>query len=166
MDGGEVSVDNNGDRGDEKILNMSKKLKDSDPIKATPSSADRIYTISELSAEFDVTTRTLRFYEDKGLLSPRRRGTTRIYRQRDFVRLKYVLLAKRIGLSLDDVKELLDLYDIRDGAVSQTKAAIEKFNQRIKELATQRADIDEQEKRLQLAISDAQAILSRLKSRN
>lgn len=145
---------------------MSKKPANKDLQRAAPGSADRIFTISELSAEFDVTTRTLRFYEDKGLLSPSRKGKTRIYRPRDYVRLKYVLLAKRIGLSLDDVKELLDLYDIKDGAVSQTKAAIEKFKQRIKELAAQRADIDEQEKRLKLAINDAQAILNRIKCGN
>ena len=69
------------------------------------------YSITELSREFAVTPRTLRFYEDKGLLSPARRGTTRIYSDRDHTRLKLVLRGIRLGFSLDECREIIDMYD-------------------------------------------------------
>ena len=69
------------------------------------------YSISELASEFDVTTRSIRFYEDQGLLAPRRRGQTRIYSRQDRVRLKLILRGKRLGFSLAETKELFDLWD-------------------------------------------------------
>lgn len=69
------------------------------------------YSIAELSREFDVTPRTLRFYEDKGLLSPARRGTTRIYSDRDRTRLKLALRGTRLGFSLEECREIIDMYD-------------------------------------------------------
>jgi len=69
------------------------------------------YSITELSHEFDVTPRTLRFYEDRGLLSPARRGTTRIYSDRDRTRLKLVLRGTRLGFSLEECSEIIDMYD-------------------------------------------------------
>lgn len=73
------------------------------------------YSIRELSADFAVTPRTIRFYEDKGILNPRRRGTTRIFSERDRVRLKLALRGKRIGLSLEEIRNIIDMYDICDG---------------------------------------------------
>ena len=103
----------------------------------------KTYTITELSREFDVTPRTLRFYEDKGLLNPTRNGQNRIYAYRDRVRLKLILQGKRVGFPLADIKELLDLYDLRDGQVTQLRVSLGKFDQRIGALRRQKADIEE-----------------------
>lgn len=73
------------------------------------------FSISDLAREFDVTTRSIRFYEDRGLLSPERRGQTRIYHQKDRVRLKLILRGKRLGFTLAETKTLFDMYD-RDGS--------------------------------------------------
>ena len=72
------------------------------------------YSIRELSADFSVTPRTIRFYEDKGILNPRRRGTTRVFSERDRVRLKLALRGKRIGLSLEEIRNIIDMYDTCD----------------------------------------------------
>ncbi|MDF4805238.1 MerR family DNA-binding transcriptional regulator, partial [Vibrio parahaemolyticus] len=69
------------------------------------------FKISELAKEFDITTRSIRFYEDLGLLTPERKGNTRIYNGRDRIRLKLILRGKRLGFSLADIKELFELYD-------------------------------------------------------
>lgn len=73
----------------------------------------RIFSIAELSREFDITPRTLRFYEDKGILAPARKGTTRQYSERDYTRLKLTLRGKRLGLSLEECREIIDMYDPR-----------------------------------------------------
>lgn len=101
------------------------------------------YTIGELAREFDVTLRTLRFYEDKGLVNPRRDGATRIYTRRDRGRLKLVLMGKRVGFSLSQIREMLDLYDFRHGQVSQMRVAIERFNEQIAVLEHQKRDIEQ-----------------------
>ena len=101
-----------------------------------------IFTIGELSREFDVTLRTIRFYEDKGLLSPRRAGTKRLYSRRDRARLKLILLGKKVGFSLAEIAEMLDLYDLKDGQVTQLRVALGKFDQQIDFLSSQRDDID------------------------
>lgn len=101
------------------------------------------YSIGELSREFNLTLRALRFYEDKGLLTPRRRGLERIYSRRDRARLKLILLGKRVGFSLDEIKEVLDLYDLRDGRVEQLRAALDKFRTQAEHLERQKRDIEE-----------------------
>lgn len=101
------------------------------------------YTIGELAREFDVTLRTLRFYEDKGLVNPRREGATRIYTRRDRGRLKLVLMGKRVGFSLSQIREMLDLYDFRHGQVSQMRVAVERFNEQIAVLEHQKRDIEQ-----------------------
>jgi DNA-binding transcriptional MerR regulator len=84
------------------------------------------YSITQLRREFDVTARTLRFYEDKGLLEPARDGQTRLYSHRDRARLKLILLGKRVGFSLADIKEILDLYNLKDGRFTQMRVSLEK----------------------------------------
>jgi len=103
----------------------------------------RDFTISDLSSEFELTTRTLRFYETKGLLEPRRRGQTRLYSRRDRARLKLILQGKRVGFSLTDIKEMLDLYDLKDGKATQLRVSLRRFKERISDLERQKIDVEE-----------------------
>ena len=100
------------------------------------------FTIRDLSKEFGVSARTLRFYEEKGLVDPARRGEQRLYSRRDRARLAYVLAGKTVGFSLEEVREMLDLYDLGDGQVTQLKVALTKFSERIDRLERQKTDID------------------------
>ena len=102
----------------------------------------RFYSIGEMGDEFGVTARALRFYEDEELIAPERRGTTRLYTDRDRVRLAWILRGKRVGLSLSDIKELLDLYDIGDGRRTQRLKTIERCQEQVDKLKHQRVDID------------------------
>jgi DNA-binding transcriptional MerR regulator len=101
-----------------------------------------VFTIRDLTKEFDVSARTLRFYEEKGLLDPTRRGEQRLYSRRDRARLAYVIAGKAVGFSLEEVREMLDLYDLGDGQVTQLKVALAKFAERIAWLERQKAEID------------------------
>jgi DNA-binding transcriptional MerR regulator len=103
---------------------------------------DRTWTISELAREFKVTPRALRFYEDKGLLKPRRDGLNRVYGARDRARLQLIVRGKRVGLPLSEIREILDLYDIGDGQRAQMSAALKKFRNRMVALEAQREDIE------------------------
>src|SRR4051794_21504808 len=101
-----------------------------------------VFTIRDLSKEFSVSARTLRFYEEKGLLDPTRRGEQRLYTRRDRARLAYVIAGKQVGFSLEEVREMLDLYGLGDGQVTQLKVALTKFRERIERLERQKEDID------------------------
>lgn len=101
------------------------------------------FTIGDLAREFGLTHRTLRFYEDKGLIAPKRRGSTRLYSRRDRARLKLILMGKRVGFSLDEIREMVDLYDLRDGQVPQLRLAVAKFNERIAVLEAQKREIEQ-----------------------
>ena len=100
-------------------------------------------SISELAREFQVTTRTIRFYEDEGLLSPTRQGQTRVYGPRDRVRLKLILRGKRLGFSLREVAEMLQMYEAPEGEVGQLRQFITRMRQRRAELQDQRRDIEQ-----------------------
>ncbi len=100
------------------------------------------FSIAELAEEFGLTTRAIRFYEDKGLLSPERRGQTRIYHPRDRARLTLIVRGKNVGLALAEIKEILSLYDQHDGCETQNRVAVGKFRKRIAQLQEQRGEID------------------------
>jgi DNA-binding transcriptional MerR regulator len=100
------------------------------------------FTISDLSAEFGVTARALRFYEDEGLIAPERRGLQRIYSHRDRARLAWILRGKRVGFSLAEIREMIDLYDIGDGRQAQRAVTLQRCRDRIALLERQKHDID------------------------
>jgi DNA-binding transcriptional MerR regulator len=100
------------------------------------------FAISDLCAEFRVTPRALRFYEDEGLIAPERRGTARIYSHRDRARLAWILRGKRVGFSLSEIREMIDLYDRGDGRRAQREVTVERCRARIAMLEAQKQDID------------------------
>ena len=102
----------------------------------------RSYTISELAQEFDITPRAIRFYEDVGLLTPARAGRKRVYAQRDRTRLKLTLRGKRLGLSLQEVKDLVDLYESPADTAQQLAAFLRTLAQHRAQLERQRQDIE------------------------
>ncbi len=108
------------------------------------------YSISDLSKEFDITTRSIRFYEDQGLLKPRRRGQTRIYSLKDRVRLKLILRGKRLGFSLAETRRLFELYDADKSSHAQ--------------LNTMLALIEEKKTSLQQQMDDIKVVLMELNS--
>jgi DNA-binding transcriptional MerR regulator len=100
------------------------------------------FTISELASEFEVTTRTIRFYEDQGMLAPARIGTRRVFSPRDRTRLRLILRGKRIGLSLVEIREIVDMYDGPPGEVGQLQRLLDRIELRTAELHSRRTEID------------------------
>jgi DNA-binding transcriptional MerR regulator len=99
------------------------------------------FTITELAAEFDVTPRAIRFYEDVGLLEPARSGRNRVYSQRERTRLKLTLRGKRLGLSLQEIKQLVDMYESPSDTAPQLQAFLEVLRNHRSQLETQLEDI-------------------------
>ena len=117
------------------------------------------YNISELAQEFGITTRTIRFYEDKGLLSPERRGQTRVYKPEDRVRLKLILRGKRLGFSLDESREIIDMYDPAHGHVEQLSRLLERIDAKRQQLRQQQRDIEKMLAQLDDATARTEAAL-------
>lgn len=115
------------------------------PSARTPASRDpqRIYSIAELSREFAITPRTIRFYEDEGLIKPRRQGTTRLYTAGDRTRLSWILRGKRLGFSLAEIRELLDLYQVDRTGMQQLRELLRRCQLHIADLERRRADLDQ-----------------------
>lgn len=101
------------------------------------------WSIAELAHEYDVTLRTIRFYEDRGLLTPERRGTARVYHPRDKVRLGLILRGKRLGFSLDEIAKIVDMYDAEPGEEGQLVYLLDQITHRRTELEQRRRDIEE-----------------------
>ena len=117
------------------------------------------YTISELAKEFDITTRAIRFYEEHGLLAPERQGQNRIYTHGDRVRLKLILRGKRLGFSLDESKELFELYDPHSGNEKQLRVMLNKIaehsaalEQQLHDIQIMQHELDEAEQRCHQAL--------------
>jgi DNA-binding transcriptional MerR regulator len=132
---------------------------------ATPAieGSNRLFTITELAAEFDITPRAIRFYEDMGLLEPARSGRNRVYTHRDRTRLKLTLRGKRLGFSLQEIKQLVDMYDSESDKVPQLKAFLGVLQQHRKQLRQQLDDIEvtlaeiaQHEERCRNLLADAQ----------
>jgi DNA-binding transcriptional MerR regulator len=100
------------------------------------------FSIGDMCESFGVTARALRFYEDEKLIAPERRGTARVYSERDRARLTWILRGKRVGFSLDDIRQMLDLYDVGDQQQTQRRVTLERCLERIAALKRQKEDID------------------------
>jgi DNA-binding transcriptional MerR regulator len=119
-----------------------------------------VFTIRQLTREFGVSARTLRFYEEEKLIAPGRRGQTRLYSARDRARLMLVLRGRRVGFSLAELRELLDLYDGPGGSKTQMAQARCKFVERITILERQRQDLDQALSELRAGIDTIDAALA------
>jgi DNA-binding transcriptional MerR regulator len=109
---------------------------------------DETWGITQLAEEYDVTLRTIRHYEALGLLTPERRGTTRIFHRRDRIRLELILRGRRMGFSLDEIARIVNMYDEQPGEVGQLEYLLDQIEVRREELARMRADIDQTERDL------------------
>lgn len=119
-------------------------------------------TITELTNEFGLTTRTLRFYEDEGLIKPVRRGRQRLYRPSDRTRLKLILRGKRLGLSLGEISDVIDMYRQPPGEIGQLKMLMEKIESRRSDLRQKMADIEETIEELNAVEESCQTRLAEL----
>lgn len=104
---------------------------------------DTFFTVTELARELSVTPRTIRFYEDKGLIAPRRAGNIRVYTKRDRARMVLILRGKRLGFSLREIKEYLDLYDVDPSQSEQIRLLLKKVRDRMDMLEEQRVALEE-----------------------
>ena len=104
---------------------------------------DRTWTIGELASDFNTTLRTIRFYEDKELLAPERRGRSRVYRDRDRVRLQLILRGKRLGFTLDEIAHVINMYDETPGEAGQLEYLIADIERRRSALLQKRHDLDD-----------------------
>ena len=104
--------------------------------------ASSTWTIAQIAEEFGVSHRTVRYYEDKGLITPERRGTTRVFHARDHVRLGLILRGKRLGFPLDEIRRIVDMYDDQPGEAGQLTYLLSQIDDRRAELEERRRDVD------------------------
>ncbi len=121
---------------------------------AAEGEAQRLYSIGELASELQITTRSIRFYEAKGLISPVRRGAQRSYSRRDRARLKIILRGKNLGFTLEEVAQYLKLYDADPSQIAQTRMLLSRVEQAIADLQEKRADLDHTLKELKKIRAD------------
>jgi DNA-binding transcriptional MerR regulator len=131
---------------------------------AAPASASRdapteFFTVNQLAEELGVTARAIRFYETKGLIAPRRAGTTRVFDRRDRARLMLVLRGKRLGFSLAGIREFLDLYDADRTQSAQLRLLLDATRERIRELERQRVDLDQTLRELREVEAETERVL-------
>lgn len=105
--------------------------------------SDRVYSISDLASEFDITPRTIRFYEEKGLLAPARQGQKRLFSHTDRVRLALILRGKRCGLSLEESRDIIDMYEPGQNNAEQLHSLLGKIEERRAIITTQLTDLNE-----------------------
>jgi DNA-binding transcriptional MerR regulator len=121
---------------------MHVKPDNDDPGGTVENVDEPLYSIGDLASEFAISTRAIRFYEIKGLITPRRVGANRVYTKRDRARLKLILRGKRLGFSLDEVAEYLNLYDADPHQMAQTRMLLQKVEMAIGGLEQKRQDIE------------------------
>jgi DNA-binding transcriptional MerR regulator len=109
---------------------------------ASPARTGRTWTIAQIAEEFGVSHRTVRYYEDKGLITPERRGTTRVFHPRDHVRLALILRGKRLGFPLDEIRRIVDMYDEQPGETGQLTYLLGQIDDRRAELEERRRDVE------------------------
>ena len=120
---------------------------------------ERVWSVGGLAAELGITTRTLRFYEAEGLITPERRGSYRIYRPRDHARMRLILRGKRFGMSLGEIREIVDMYD---GAASSERHQLEALLTRLVEIG---ADLDERQRDLGRIRAEVETVAAQCRSR-
>ena len=125
---------------------------------------EQTYSIGELAEEFGITSRTLRLYEEEGLLDPRREGTRRIYNERNRVRLRLILRGKRLGWSLSEIRESFELYDSSLGEEAQLEWMLDKLEKNRETLIAQRKDIDSALLDLEQVETDARQALQDIRA--
>src|SRR3954452_19499933 len=124
--------------------------------------AESTWSITDLATEFGVTLRTMRHYEDVGLITPERRGTTRVYRARDRIRLRLILRGKRLGFSLPEIRTIVNMYDEQPGEEGQLHYLLDQIEVRRAELERLRTDIDETMRELDVVADRCRADLAAL----
>jgi DNA-binding transcriptional MerR regulator len=141
---------------------MMKMVKAAEVAANTNEMADEheLIRIGEMARRHDVTLRTLRFYEDKGLLHPTREGSTRLYSRRDNARLKLILLGRKVGFSLREVKQMIDLYDPTGSNTKQLRLTLDKSERQLGRLEKQRQSIDEAIRELGVLMGTVRAMLA------
>ncbi len=128
----------------------------------SPMTSGDTWTIAQVADEFEVTHRTVRHYEDLGLLAPERRGTQRVYHRRDRTRLSLILRGRRLGFPLDQIQTIIDLYDAPRGRSSQLEYVLGEIDARRADLEQRRRDLDDALKELDVFEQSCRADLARL----
>lgn len=139
---------------------MMNMMPASESVANTADVAETYIRIGDMANLFGVTLRTLRFYEDKGLITPKREGNTRLYSRRDVSRLKLIMLGRKVGFSLREVKQIMDLYDPEGRNIKQLRTLIDKSERQMVKLEKQREAIEEAMSDLQNALDDWGSVLA------
>jgi DNA-binding transcriptional MerR regulator len=117
----------------------------------------RTWTIAQMAVEFDITHRTVRFYEDQGLIHPERRGTQRVFHSRDRVRLGLILRGKRLGFDLAEIRRIVDMYDQAPGETGQLRYLLD-------QIAARRAELEQRRRDIELTLAELDDVESRCRT--